>query len=231
MPSTLPSKFQLILTDAFNFFVHNFRQIATLCLPFLFAAAMVQLLLMEAYPDSDISLFASMAANLLVYPIYTAALIQLMARRARNEQPKNSELILASLPQWGALLTLKLLTTLLLFFGFSMFIVPGVWLWVRIVFAEFYLVLFNAQPVKALEKSVAVTKGHFAPILLLLLVTYPPILLGFVIFDEFIQSVTANLFLRIIAVTSGSLIAQFANVIFFRAFMEVVKEQPDTVTD
>lgn len=231
MPSSLPSKFQLILADAFGFFTQNIRQLAALCLPFLFAAALFQVIIMDKFPASEMTLFASTAVNLLIYPIYTAALIHFMERRARNENPGNSELIGAALPHWGPLLALKLLTTLLIFFGFSMLIVPGVWLWVRLAFAEFYLVLFRLYPAKAIEKSVTTTRGHFGPILLLLCVTYLPIFLLILALESLLQWLSGGPLLRIVALTAWYFVAQFVNVVLFRTFMEVVKEQSQGMTD
>lgn len=225
MQTSLSPKIQLILNDAYEFFIRHFLQIASLCLPFLFANAVFQLILFKTYPSSPMSILAPMVFSLLVYPMYMAALIQFMGRRARNEQPKNSDLFLASIQQWGPFLILKVIMALLIIFGFSLLIVPGVWLWVRFSFAEFFLVLFGASPRQALEKSVAATRGHFGPLLLLMLVTYLPILILGLAADQLIQTMTPNAFFRILIITAWSLIELFVTVVLFRAFMEVMSQQ------
>lgn len=231
MPSSLPSKLQLILTDAFDFYTQNFRQIAVLCLPFLFATALSQVVIMESFPASEMTFFTTTAVDLAIYPLYSAALIHFMERRARSEHPVNSELVSAALPHWGALLTLKLLTSLLIFFGISMLIIPGVWLWVRLVFAEFYLVLYRFHPTRAVERSIAATKGHFGPILMLLCLTYLPVFLAVIAIEALMQWLSGGVVLRIAALTSLYLVAQFVKVVLFRTFMEVVKEQSGGATD
>jgi L-asparagine transporter-like permease len=226
MPSILAPKFQLILSDSVEFFTHNLRQIAALCLPFLFVTSVFQIAVEAIYPEQMFSAVAALTGSLVVYPIYTTALIHLMARRANHEQPVNSQLITAAIAQWGPLLTLKLFTSLLIFFGIMFLIVPGVWLWVRLIFAEFYLVLFRLHPLKAVEKSMAATRGHFGPIALLMLLTYVPLLLALLILDAVAQAITSNPVLQVLIITGWSFLAQFVNVVLFRAFMEVVKEQP-----
>ncbi|MDA8137849.1 MAG: hypothetical protein M0036_04275 [Desulfobacteraceae bacterium] len=230
MPSSLAPKIQLILTDSYEFFTRHFRQIAILCLPFLFVTGVFQMVVEAIYPSEPVSTLIALAGNLAVYPIYTIALIQLMARRASNEQPTNSQLITAGLPQWGPLLTLKLFTSLLIFFGFTLMVAPGIWLWVRLVFAEFYLVLFRLHPLKAVERSMSATRGHFGPIILLMLLTYVPLFLILVVLDVLTQSIADNLVLRMLIITLWSFLAQFVTVVLFRAFMEVVKEQQSKMT-
>jgi hypothetical protein len=91
-------------------------------------------------------------------------------------------------------------------------------------------VLFRLDPLKAMEKSVSTTRGQFMPILVLMLTTYLPILITVVAF-ELILSVINNPLVGIIAITAWSFIAQFVNVVLFRTFMEVMKEQSGTVSD
>lgn len=222
MQEPLASRLQLIFTDAFAFFMGNFRQIAALCLPFLFAISLFQVVLNKIYPATPMAFFAPLVLSLVVYPIYMAALIQLMARRARQEQPKNGELITASIPRWGALLMLKIVVSFLIVAGFGMMIVPGVWLWGRLAFAEFYLVLFGLSPREALRKSLLATKGHLGLILALLLLTNMPILMGGLIADQMIQTLMPNLLFQLLFTTVWALLELFVHVALFRAFMDVV---------
>lgn len=222
MQETLVSRLQLIFTDAFTFFVGSIRQIAALCLPFLFAISLFQVVLNKTYPSTPMAFFAPLVLSLIVYPIYMAALIQLMARRARQEQPKNSELITASIPQWGALLMLKVVVSFLIVAGFGMMIVPGIWLWGRLAFAEFYLVLFGMAPRQALRKSLLATKGHLGLILALLFLTNIPILMGGLIADQMIQTLMPNLLFQLLFTTVWALLELFVHVALFRAFMDIV---------
>jgi hypothetical protein len=225
MQTTLSSKIQIILSDAYTFFVQHFIQIAALCLPFIFATTVFDFILSAVYGSSPMSMIAPLVLNMLVYPIYTAALIQLMARRARQEQPKNGDLIVAAMQQWAPLFILKAIMVFLVGLGISFLVVPGIWIGVRLAFAEFYLVLFGMNPREAIIKSFEGTKNQFGLILILLIVTYVPILLLGLATDQIVQAVTANEFFRIIVNAGWSLIGLLVHVVIFRAFMQVLSEQ------
>ncbi|RJQ67968.1 MAG: hypothetical protein C4519_23690 [Desulfobacteraceae bacterium] len=225
MQTTLSSKIQIILTDAYTFFGQHFFQIAALCLPFIFATTLSDFMLGAIYRSGPMALVAPLALNLLVYPIYTAALIQLMARRARKEHPKNGDLIMAALQQWVPLLMLKAIMVFLVGLGISLLIVPGIWLGVRLAFAEFYLVLFGMTPKEAIIKSLQSTRNQFLLILILFMATYVPILLLGLTTDQIVRTIAANDFFRIIVNAGWSLIGLLVHVVLFRAFMQVLSEQ------
>ena len=162
-------KLKLIFTDAAFFFWNNLNQIVGLCLPWLVAGAVVEYLIainQEAFGDKPVFLLA-WAFNLLVYPIYTASLILLMAQTAEGRQPTNRALLGAAIKRWQPLLIVHLFGSLLAGFGILFLIVPGIWVMVRFSFAEFYLVLEDVDPIEAIKKSILVTRKHWQVIFLL----------------------------------------------------------------
>ena len=87
-----PNKLKMIVSDAVQFFLNHWVQIAALCLPWLLAAALVEYGIISAGQNSEDAAPLFLVAwtfNLLIYPIYTGALIVLMAKRAQREQPAN----------------------------------------------------------------------------------------------------------------------------------------------
>lgn len=225
MQKALATQIQTILTDAYIFFTRHLKQIAVVCAPFLFAASLADFILAETYKGTHLAIFAPLALNLLIYPIYTAALIQLMARRARQEQPTNSELIMAAIQRWAPLLVLKTVSVFLIGLGISMLIFPGIWLAIRLAFAEFHLVLFGAPPKTAIQKSFADTRAHLGLVFILLVVTYVPIFVAGLAADQVVQTLTANDLFRVVVNAAWSLIGLFVHVVLFRAFMDVVTEE------
>lgn len=225
MQTTLFSRIQIILADAFAFFVQHITQIAALCLPFIFVTTVFDFMLGVMYRSSPLGIAAPLLINLMVYPIYTAALIQLMSRRARQEHPKNAELVVAAMQQWAPLFALKIIMVLLIGLGISLFILPGIWMGVRLVFAEFYLVLFGMSPRDAIVKSFGDTRHHFVLILILLMATYVPILALGLATDQMMQALTANYFFRIVASAGWSLIGLLVHVVLFRAYMQILSEK------
>ena len=228
MQTALASQIQTILTDAYVFFSRHIKQITAVCLPFLFAASFFDFVLARTFRETPLAIFSPLALNLLIYPIYTAALIQLMAARARQEQPTNGALIVGAIQQWVPLLILKTVTVFLIGLGISMLVLPGIWLAVRMAFAEFHLVLFGVNPKVAIQKSFEDTRNHLGLVFILLFITYVPIFVLGLGADLLIQSLTANDFFRIVVNTLSSLIALFVHVVLFRAFMDVIAEPSET---
>ena len=224
MQTARAAQIQTILTDAYLFFRSHIKTITAVCLPFLFAASFFDFILAKNFRETPLAIFSPLALNLLIYPIYTAALIQLMAARARKEQPSNSALIAAALQQWFPLLILKTVSVFIIGLGISMLVLPGIWLAVRLAFAEFHLVLFGVTPKVAIQKSFADTRNHIGLVFVLLFVTYVPIFILGLGADSIVQTLTGNEFLRIVVNTVSSLIALFVHVVLFRAFMDVIAE-------
>jgi hypothetical protein len=229
--TTFPTKIQIIIVDAFSFFLQNFAQIAALCLPFVFATSAFDFIFGAMYKGSPMSIMAPMMLNLLVYPIYTAALIHLMAQRARQASAKNSDLIMTAIQQWAPLFILKAIMVFLIGVGISLLLVPGIWIAVRLVFAEFYLVLFGMTPRAAIVKSFESTHKYFGLLLILLLMTYVPILVSGLTADHLVQMMTQNDFFRVLVGAAWSFLGLFVHVVLFRAFMQVVSEQSTKVVE
>ena len=166
-----PAKLKLIITDAAQFFLNNLTQIAALCLPWLLAAALVEYIIVAAGQGSDDvrPLFlVAWTFNLLIYPIYTGALILLMAKRAQREQPVNRELTLSALRTWQPLFMVHVMASGMTALGLMLLVLPGIYIAVRLSFAEFFLVLEGAKPIEALQKSFLATRPYFVPLLILL---------------------------------------------------------------
>jgi hypothetical protein len=244
MQTTLSQLILLILHDAYLFSIRHFKQIVTLCLPFVFASTLFGFVFAKGHQETPMALIGPWMINLLVYPIYTAALIHFMARRARNDMPSNKALLMAAIQQWPQLFLLRILLILIFGLGITLLMVPvmflGIplenfllylivilpvfWLAIRLAYAEFYLVLYGDRCLDAIRKSFLATGPHFLLLLVLLSSTYMPILfLGFAS-DQFIQSLTSNDFFRIMAGTGWSLVLLFVHIVLFRAYMETVKD-------
>ncbi len=228
MQPSIAMKIQLILTDSIQFFIRHIIQIASLCLPFFLLSVIFQFVLAQAYPESMAASLIAKMFSMSIYPIYTAALIQFMASRARQESPGNAELIVSSLPRWSALLMLNIVMAMLLLLGFSLFIVPGIWLMVRMSFAEIYLVHFGMYPREALEKSVQSTASHFWLIFSVLALTFAPFFVLMMFFVQVSVATQANALLTLAVMLSLFFMEIFVHVVAFRTFMEVTAgQQPD----
>jgi len=209
-----------ILFDSYFFYLRNFRQIASLCLPFLILDAFLELLFTSS--QNFQSLY--WVSHVTLYPIYTAALILFMAKSANKDRPRNMDIIAASLKLWWPFYILTVAHLALGVAGLFLFIIPGVWVIVRLSFAEFYLILNGLTPWEAIRQSVESTKQYF---------WYLLSFFGFTVFsdgisdyliEQAIQTVTNFSFLFIAASAAVSLLMLFFDVVLFRIFMAAVVE-------
>jgi hypothetical protein len=219
---------KLIFTDAAFFFRKNLNQIAVLCLPWLFAGALVEHFFVtnqEAFGDKPL-FFLAWAFNLLVYPIYTAALILLMAQQAEGRRPTNQALLVEAFKRWQPLLILHLLGSLLAGFGILLFVLPGIWVMVRLSFAEFYLVLDDLNPIEAIQKSIQTTKKHWRVIFFLMLMFLFPVAGLTFLFGQMSPDNPQVELIATIAGLAASFYMLFVDVLIFRVYMSAVTDAP-----
>ena len=209
---------KLILSDSYIFFIRNFWQIVTLCLPFLLVEAFFESLL----TSSDNFQFLSWTSYVVIYPIYTAALILFMAKSAKKEHPKSTEIIALSLRLWWPVFILTIINLSLGLVGLLLFIIPGIWVVVRLSFAEFFLILNDLKPWEAISQSFKTTKQYFW-FILCLLILFIFCFWGFEYLLELtIKSYSNSSILFIAADSLISFITLFFDVVLFRLFMAAV---------
>jgi Uncharacterised protein family (UPF0259) len=225
-----PAKLKIIISDALQFFLNNLGQIAALCLPWLLAAALVEygVILVGQNQDTSTPLFlVAWTFDLIVYPVYTGALIMLMARRAQRENPSNNELTGAAMKTWQPLFLVHIIVSGLKAMGFLLFIVPGIYLSVRLSFAEFHLVLEGLKPMEAIQKSFQTTKAYFGLILLLLAMFMIPLaFLAFAMVST-LDALKLDLIFNVLLGILLSFLTLIVDVVVFRVYMSAKQETPD----
>lgn len=220
---------KLIITDAFFFFRNHLVQISSLCLPWLLAVALVDVLITAASDPSKgigpLYLLAWMF-NLLIYPIYTAALILLMAKRAQLEQPNNKTLVASAIKIWQPFFVVHIIGAGLTALGLFLLVLPGIYVAVRLSFAEFYLVLEDVKPLDAIQKSFQATQPYFFQILLLLVLFLTPLwMINFFIAD-LLSNQEVGPFVNILVATITAFLMLFIDVVLFRVYMSVRQKRP-----
>lgn len=220
---------KLIVSDAFYFFKSNIVQIGSLCLPWLLVVAVVEnLIISTGDPSQGLGPLFLLAwvFKLLIYPIYTAALILLMAKRARRQQPNNKELLSSALKIWQPFFIVHVMGAGLAALGLMLFIIPGIYVVVRLSFAEFYLTLENIKPVEAIQKSFHATKPYFFQILLLLALFIIPLWMLNLLLADLLSGQKAVLVLNIVVATTITFFMLFLDVVMFRVYMSATRENP-----
>ncbi|AWT08845.1 hypothetical protein DM292_00705 [Stutzerimonas frequens] len=153
-----------ILRDAWFFYSRHFLTIVRLCLPLILLESLTRLAL-DHWLGDNAPPALDLLVGLIFYPLYVGALILFLDARSRGHDPALGAVYARALPLWPALAVLSGLGTLLILLGASLFVLPGIWVMVKIAFADYLLVLRGLTPLAALKQSFLLTRGHFLLIL------------------------------------------------------------------
>lgn len=206
-----------VLRDAWYFFSHNLTAIARLCLPLVVLEALAQQVV-SARVGVEAAAAYGILVGLLFYPLYTAALILFLDARSRGEAPANRDLLAASLRLWPGFVLLAGLSTLAIMLGASLFVLPGLWIMIKLAFAEYLLVLRGLSPIKALHESFELTSGYFWQILTCVLCVMLPLwLLSWA--SQPAEGEQADVLLSLLLDSANGFLQLFASVVLFRLFM------------
>ena len=213
-----------VLRDSLYFFQRNLSQIVTLCLPLVILEAVLQHIVDNAV-GPDASAGYGLVVGLLLYPLYTAALILFLDARSRGESPRNRDLLASAVNLWPKFALLSAISTLLIVLRLSMFFVPGIFLTVVLAFSEYRLVLRGEAPLAAMKSSFTLSRGHFWRIFVCILAVLGPLML----LKEFSYSLFAkddNTLLSLALDSANSFLQLFVSVVLFRLFM-LISEKSD----
>lgn len=213
-----------VLRDSLYFFKRHLGQIAQLCLPLVILEAMLQQGLDNAVGPEGFPGY-SVILGLLLYPLYTGALILFLDARSRGESPRARDLLATALTLWPRFALLTALNTLLILVGISLYLLPGLWLMVTLAFSEYLLVLRGLAPLAAMKESLHLTRGNFWRILLCILCVMGPLWLlkGA---SLSVYPPPQNPLISLLIDSTHSFLQLFTSVVLFRMFM-LIAERPD----
>ncbi|KTC38087.1 hypothetical protein AO265_23500 [Pseudomonas sp. ABAC61] len=212
-----------VLRDSLYFFRRNLGRIAQLCLPLVIFEALLQQGVGQALGPNAFSGY-SVIVGLLVYPLYTGALILLLDARTRGESPRTRDLLAMALVQWPRFALLTAVSTLLILLGLSLYFLPGLWLMVVLAFAEYLLVLKGMAPLAAITESFRLSRGHFLRILVCILCVMTPLWLLKGASEAAYPDPSPLLSLTLDS--AYSFLQLFTSVVLFRLFM-LISQQSD----
>ncbi|WP_122813855.1 YciC family protein [Pseudomonas viridiflava] len=206
-----------VIQDSLYFFRRNLGSILMLCLPLVVLEALAKQALGSAM-SAEASPAYSLVIGLFFYPLYTAALILFLDARTRGEEPATRDLLAMALRLWPTFAVLSAMSTLLIMFGLSLLVVPGIWVMIKLAFSEYLLVLRRLTPFMAMRESMLMTTGHFTRIMVCVLCVYIPLWLlesvGLYLMPE-PQSAPVSLLIDSIS----SFLNLFTSIVMFRLFM------------
>jgi hypothetical protein len=147
------------------FFRSHFGTIARIQLPFILGLNLLGLLL-ESSIEADSSQMHTgtgllMLLNLTLLPVYWGATI-LFLQSAVDSRPLSAfQAVALSLKYWRRLLITYLLSGFAVTLGLMLLIVPGIYVGVRLVFADYICILEDKKPIASLRQSWGESEAYF----------------------------------------------------------------------
>ncbi|MBM7061442.1 hypothetical protein JQX08_12070 [Pseudomonas sp. UL073] len=206
-----------ILRDSWYFFSRHLGAIALLCLPLVAIECLARQVLLASLGDSAPAA-SELLLGLLFYPLYTGALILYLDSRTRGVPQRHRDLLAMALQLWPRFAVLTALSSLLIMIGVSLFVLPGLWVMIKLAYAEYLVVLERQSPLEALRESFRLTNGQFWLVLSCLLAVMAP-LWGFDWLLFSYLSVPNEGLLPLLVDCLRSFLQLFASVVVFRLFM------------
>jgi len=207
-----------ILRDAWFFYARNLGFIARLCLPLIVLESCTTVAVEHMF-GTDALPAQNVLIGLIFYPLYIGALILFLDARSRGYAPSTRQVWARALPLWPSLAVLAGLGTLLIMLGASLFVLPGLWVMVKIAFAEYLLVLRGMTPLTALKESFMQTRGHFLLVLGCILAVLLPLWLLEAWLAQNLWDDTARGALGVAIDSAVGMVQLLATVVLFRCFM------------
>lgn len=209
-----------VLQDSLYFFRRHLLSIAKLCLPLIILETLLAQLLYTQLGSQPTTHAYIVLVGLVFYPLYSGALILYLDARSQGEEPLKRDLLATSLRLWPSFALLVIICMLLIVAGFTLLVLPGIWIMVNLVFAEYLLVLRGLQPLAAIRQSLVLCKGHFWQILVCILGVMIPLWLIDALCQSLIGENPAPWLELLLGCFSGFL-TLFSTLVSFRLFMLV----------
>ncbi|MCV6588855.1 MAG: hypothetical protein OIF57_07495 [Marinobacterium sp.] len=156
------------LRQSLFFFRNNLGMIARIQLPFLVLFSLLGQMTVGTdmtSPEGRQAIALVMVANLLLMPIYQGATIAYLGSVIDNNPLSVGQSLAVGMARWRSLFLVYLLTGMAVFTGFMLLIIPGVFMMIRLFFADYACVIDKQGSNQALKSSWQDSSLYFWPLL------------------------------------------------------------------
>ncbi len=223
---------QKILADAWYFYTLNFRYLLYLCIPFVFAEALLSegfLTLSDQGQGEQTISIGYYVAQLGIHPLYTAILIQFLQARTKGLPVDRARIVSEAFALWPMMVLLVVMKFVLFMIGLLLFILPGIWIAVRMAFAEFYLVEKREQPVESMRSSFTATEKPFWTIVVVFLVPQALLILLQLVLKSLVVSLGNLFILNVLLHMALVMLSLYITIAFYRIYMQPHGEEQGRV--
>lgn len=168
------------LRDTTTFYRQHWVALALIILPFVIPVELLLTLYRHqlGVDAGTRSIVVPMLVGMLIYPVYSIAVVFYIASRIKGDHPGTVTLWRLGLRFWLPYTLLSFCVTGVIMLGFFMLIVPGLVFATRYAFAEFDLLLNQRRPLASMKQSWDLSRDYFWLILggfaVITLVLYVP---------------------------------------------------------
>lgn len=156
------------LRQSLFFFRNHANRLALIQVPFLALVSIVQYQLLQGVGDDRAQMqqgvFLGSVLDLALMPVYWGATLVYLRSVLEGQPLKVSQALMLGLSCWGRLLMTYILVALALTTGLLMLIVPGIYIGLRLAFAEFHCVMEGKGPLESISASWHSTREFFWPL-------------------------------------------------------------------
>ncbi len=216
---TTPQQVQGYLQDTLRFFRAHMGSLTLLALPYALASELLQMFVLSSAKGSEL-VAQSLLAELIIYPIFQSALIVFIGSTINGQNRSFSQCYTLSAPYWPRMLLLTLITTLGVMGGFSLFILPGLFLMVRLALSDMYCMIENRPVVESIRLSVQGSQPVSWVIFLGLAMLFPAITLASIALSQTAVSVGNPLFTFVISLMQA-LLNTLYSIYLFRVYSDL----------
>ncbi len=152
-----------ILSDIFFFYRKNLFALLAYIIPVSIVITSLSFIIANSFTTTDEleKIKILVTVNFLFNPVYLAGLIFLLSALSNNKAISLSQCLGLGIYKWFGLFMVSVLYGLLTGLGLFLFVIPGVWIFLRLILAPFLVVLNGASPINAISESFRLTESEF----------------------------------------------------------------------
>ncbi|MCL6271570.1 hypothetical protein M3P05_16765 [Sansalvadorimonas sp. 2012CJ34-2] len=216
---TTSQKVQGYLQDTLRFFRANIGSLALLALPYAVLSEAFQLFVLSSAKGPNL-VGMSLMAELTLYPIFQSALIIFIGSAISGNIRPFGQCYSISAAYWPRMLLLTLLSTIATMGGFFLFIVPGLFIMVRLALSDMFCMVENRSVADSIRLSVAASQKVSWVIFLGLALLFPTVTIISIGLSQATASI-ANPVLGFMVAAVQALLNTLYSIYLFRVFSDV----------
>lgn len=151
-------------------------------------------------------------------PIATGAAIFFIASRDKGDHLSVYDCVMKALNVYTQMLICYMATTLLVLFGLSLYVIPGIFFLYKLIFTEYFIILKDDEPLEAIQHSFERTQGKAAILLPAFSLILVVLLICNMLIEAAVTSLGGTLSLKVLGTLVEAPLMAFAVVVGYRLF-------------